>query len=38
MDPRRRRQVRRTTLMLALLAIALYLGFIAFAVVRGLHH
>jgi hypothetical protein len=32
-----RRRIRRTTLVLALLAIGVYLAFIAYAVSRGLH-
>ena len=35
MDPERRRRVRRTALLLALVAAAFYLGFIVMALVRG---
>jgi len=35
-DPQRRRGVRRTTILLVVLALALYFGFIIYAVVRGL--
>jgi hypothetical protein len=38
MDPRHRRQVRRTTVILVLVALALYVGFIAYAVMQRLHH
>jgi hypothetical protein len=34
---RQRRQVRRSTIMLTLLACAFYLGFIAYAVLHGRH-
>ncbi|HTW75501.1 MAG TPA: hypothetical protein VMD56_11340 [Steroidobacteraceae bacterium] len=37
MDPRRRRGARRTALLLAVIVLALYFGFIAYALVRGLH-
>jgi hypothetical protein len=32
-----RRRIRRTTLVLTVLALGVYLAFIAFAVTRGLH-
>ena len=35
MDPERRRRVRRTALLLALVAAAFYLGFIIMSVVRS---
>ena len=35
MDPERRRRVRRTALLLALVAAAFYLGFIILSVVRS---
>jgi hypothetical protein len=38
MDPRQRRQARRTALVLALVALALYAGFIAYAVLQHTHH
>ena len=34
-DPARRRRVRRTAWLLALIAAAFYLGFIVMALVRG---
>ena len=34
---RQRRGARRTTLLLALIVLALYFGFIAYAVMKGLH-
>ena len=36
-DPQRRRGVRRTTILLVVLALALYFGFIVYALVRGFH-
>ena len=35
LDPERRRRVRRTALLLALVAAAFYLGFIIMSVVRA---
>jgi len=35
MDPSQRRQVRRTALLLAFVALALYVGFIVYAVLHG---
>ena len=37
MDPQQRRQVRRTALVLALLAVAIYVGFILYTVLRASH-
>jgi hypothetical protein len=34
---RQRRKARRTALLLGLLALALYFGFIAYSVTKGLH-
>jgi hypothetical protein len=36
-DAERRRRVRRTALLLGVLAAAFYFGFIALAVTRGIH-
>ena len=36
MDPGRRKRVRRSALLLALIAAAFYLGFIVLALLRGL--
>jgi len=38
MDPRQRQRVRLTALVLGLVALALYAGFIAYTVLRKLHH
>jgi len=37
MDPQQRRQVRRTALLLAVIAVAIYVGFIVFSIVRASH-
>jgi hypothetical protein len=34
-DPQRRRSARRTTILLVVLALALYFGFITYALLRG---
>jgi hypothetical protein len=36
-DPRQRRQVRRTALLLGLLALAIYASFIVFSILRASH-
>jgi hypothetical protein len=36
-DPQRRRSARRTTLLLVALVLALYFGFITYALLRGFH-
>ena len=36
-DPRQRRQVRRTALLLALLALGIYTTFIVYSILRASH-
>jgi len=36
-DPQQRRQIRRTALLLGLVALALYVSFIVYSVLHGLH-